>query len=73
MQKQDSSYPAKNEIGRISKVILENTNKELRYKLQLQQWNNTTTAINWFKKIEKKNECKFMIFDLFFKKQKTIR
>ena len=38
--------PAKNEIGRISKVILENINKELRSKLQLQQWNNTTAVIN---------------------------
>ena len=32
--------PAKNEIRRISKVILESINKELRKKLQLQQWNN---------------------------------
>ena len=48
--------PAKNEIGRLSKVILENINKELRNKLQLQQWNNTTALINWFKKIEDKNK-----------------
>ena len=34
--------PAKNEIGRISKVILENINKELQNKLQLQRWNNAT-------------------------------
>ena len=54
----------KNEIGRISKVILENINKELRNKLQLQQWNNTTAVINWFKKIENKNKYKFMIFDI---------
>ena len=46
--------PAKNEIRRISKVILENINKELRNKLQLQQWNSTTAVINWFKNIEKK-------------------
>ena len=56
--------PAKNEIGRISKVILENINKESRNKLQLQQWNNTTAVINWFKKIENKNKYKFMIFDI---------
>ena len=44
-------------------MIIENINKELRNKLQLQQWNNNTTAvINWFKKIE--NKYKFMIFDL---------
>ena len=56
--------PAKNEIGRISKVILENINKKLRNKLKLQQWNNTSTVINWFKKIEHKNEYKFMVFDI---------
>ena len=32
---------AKSEIGTISKMILENINKELRSKLQLHQWNNT--------------------------------
>ena len=56
--------PAKNEIGRISKVILENINEELRNKLQLQQWNNTVAVINWFKKIVNKNKYKFMIFDI---------
>ena len=56
--------PAKNEIGRISKVILESINKELRNKLQIQQRNNTTVGINWFKKIEKKSKYKFMIFDM---------
>ena len=55
---------AKNETGRISKMILENINKELRYKLQLEQWNKTTAMINWFKKIENKNKYKFMIFDI---------
>ena len=47
---------AKNEIRRMSKVILENINKELRNKLQLQQWYNTTAVINWFKKIENKKQ-----------------
>ena len=56
--------PAKNEIGRISKVILENINKELRNKLQLKQWNNKTAVINWFRKIEDKNKYKFIIFDI---------
>ena len=41
--------PAKNEIGRISKVIVQKTNTALRTALQLQQWNNTNDVINWFK------------------------
>lgn len=43
-----------NEIGRISKVILENVNKELQNKLQLKQWKNTTAVISWFRKFETK-------------------
>ena len=43
--------PAKNEIGRISKVILSNINKELVTKLQLNQWQSSTEVINWFKNL----------------------
>ena len=55
--------PVKNEIGRISKVILENINKELQNKLPLQHWKNTTAVIDWFKKMENKTKYKFMVFD----------
>ena len=48
----------KNEIGKTIKVILKIIHKELRNKLQLQQWNNTTAVINWFKKIENKTNKK---------------
>lgn len=56
--------PAKNEIGRISKVILANINKELVTKLQLNQWQSSTEVINWFKNIDNKHECKFIVFDI---------
>ena len=56
--------PAKNEIGRISKVILSNINKELVTKLQLNQWQSSTEVINWFKNIDNKHECKFIVFDI---------
>ena len=45
-------------------MIFENINKELRSKLQLHQWNNTTAVINRLKKIENKNKYKFMMFDI---------
>ena len=45
-------------------MILENINKELRYELQLEQWNKATAMINWFKKTENKNIYKIMIFDI---------
>ena len=51
---------AKNEIVKTYKVILENINKEFLNNLQLQQWNNSTTIINWCKKIENKSKYKFM-------------
>ena len=56
--------PAKNEIGRISKVIVEEINKKLRSTLQLQQWKDTSDVIDWFNNIEQKQVHKFMIFDI---------
>ena len=56
--------PAKNEIGRISKVILENINSKLRNKLNLQRWKSTSDVIKWFQNIQNMNRCKFMLFDI---------
>ena len=38
--------PAKNELGKISKVILDSINKNIRENLQLDYWKNTNTVIN---------------------------
>ena len=40
--------PAKNEIGRISKSILDKINICLSEKLKLNEWKNATDGINWF-------------------------
>ena len=40
--------PAKNELGKISKVILDRINKNIRENLQLNQWKITFTVIHWF-------------------------
>ena len=56
--------PAKNELGRISKVIIANINSQLRSKLQLNQWGNTASVIEWFKNIYQKSIYKFMVFDV---------
>ena len=47
--------PAKNEIGRISKSILDKINICLWEKLKLNEWKNTTDVINWFEKIDEKH------------------
>lgn len=63
-----SGLPWKSGFGpgtsRISKVILANINKELVTKLQLNQWQSSTEVINWFKNIDNKHECKFIVFDI---------
>ena len=55
--------PAKNELGRISKTILDKINVNLRNSLHLNQWKNTQEVINWFKGIENKQHYKFIMFD----------
>ena len=47
--------PAKNELGRISKAILDNISKRLCTSLNINQWKNRATIIEWFKRIEQKH------------------
>eukprot|EP00794_Sanderia_malayensis_P007476 gene7476-biopygen6026 len=56
--------PAKSEIGRISKQILEKINTTIRTATALNQWKNTLSVINWFKKVENKQQHTFIIFDI---------
>ena len=56
--------PAKNELGRISKVILEKVNKEIKLKMNLNQWNSTADVIDWFVNIRDKKKHKFIMFDV---------
>ena len=55
--------PAKNDIGRISKSILDKINICLCEKLKLNEW-KTTTEVNWFEKIDEKHLHTFTIFDI---------
>ena len=56
--------PAKSEIGRISKQILENINTTVRQKTGLNQWKNSFSVINWFSDIQHKNHHTFAVFDI---------
>ena len=56
--------PAKNELGRISKLILDKINKKISQKFELNQWKNTDVVIDWFKQIKNKNLYKFATFDI---------
>ena len=55
--------PTKNEIGRKRKQILDQINSKLCEILKVNEWKNTATVTNWFKKIDSKNSHKFLIFD----------
>ena len=55
---------AKNELGRISKLILDKINKTISQKLKLNQWKNPDVVIDWFKQIKNKNLYKFPTFDI---------
>ena len=56
--------PAKNELGRISKVILDKTNLAIREHFSFNQRRNTQDVINWFNKIPDKKVHKFVVFDI---------
>ena len=43
---------------------MENINKTLIEKLNVNQWKNTETVIHWFKSIEQKSRCFFIQFDI---------
>ena len=56
--------PAKNEVGRLSKKILGKVNCKLRNVLHLNQWKNTESVIEWFKRLKHKSQHKFVVFDI---------
>ena len=56
--------PCKNEIGKISKIVLEKINKKLLKELDFNQWKNTDDVIRWFRNIPNKSQCKFIQLDI---------
>ena len=56
--------PAKNELGRISKSILDRINTSLRNLIKGNQWKDTREVIKWFKNITNKQKHKFIVFDI---------
>ena len=54
----------KNEIGRISKHILQNINKTLFEEIKVNEWKNIESVIKWFKSIPNKHLYRFLMFDI---------
>ena len=55
--------PTKSYVGKISKVILEDINKEIRRQTGLQQWTDTDQMLRWFTSLEK-GKFNLMKFDV---------
>ena len=56
--------PAKSDLGRVSKQILENINAEIKTTQTAQQWRNSNNVIEWFNQLENKELCTFTQFDI---------
>ncbi|KAJ8035062.1 hypothetical protein HOLleu_22153 [Holothuria leucospilota] len=56
--------PAKSEMGKVSKVILDTINTKIRSMSKVNQWRNTLSVIDWFRHIPDKNRCTFVVFDI---------
>ena len=56
--------PAKSDSGKISKLILDKINTQLRTILHVNQWRNTQNVIDWFGNIEEKSRHSFISFDI---------
>ena len=59
--------PAKNELGRISKLILDNINKKISQTFELNQWKNTDVVIDWFKQIKTYINLRLLILKNFIR------
>ena len=56
--------PAKSDSGKISKLILDKVNTNLRTILNVNQWKNTQNVIEWFNSTEQKSRHSFISFDI---------
>ena len=56
--------PAKSNIGKISKKLLQNINAQLRDRLELNQWRSTYEVIDWFNSLDNKTRRSFIQLDI---------
>ena len=53
--------PTKSQLGKIRKQISQKINKTLKSKLNLNQWQNSSEVIDWFKNIQQKSSHTFSL------------
>ena len=54
--------PHKSDKGKLSKIQVDKINKILILSTNVNQWNSTRTAIDWFKNLGNKKQCSFVNF-----------
>ena len=56
--------PAKTQIGRVSKTIVQDICVSLRQALNINQWRSTKDCIKWFEEYDKNDRCSFIKNDI---------
>ena len=56
--------PAKSELGKVSKIMLDQINKKIGDATRVHQWRNSESVIKWFKNIKDKRKHSFVSFDI---------
>ena len=54
------------DIGKISKIILDKINSNAVSSVQVNQWKKSQAVVEWFKKIRNKNNASFLVFETFY-------
>ena len=56
--------PSKTDIGKISKQILVRVINTILEKKKVNKWKNTSSVIEWYCNIKRKDQCSFAVFDI---------
>jgi hypothetical protein len=56
--------PAKSELGKVSKIILDDINARINSTIKVNQWQNSHSVIDWFQSVNNKSNHMFLSFDI---------
>ena len=56
--------PSKSQMGKISKIILQDICATMRIALNINQWHSTEDCIQWFNNLDKNDKCSFIKYDI---------
>ena len=56
--------PTKSEIGKVSKIMLDRINRDIKDKCSVNQWKSTKDVLDWFNNLNNKSTLSFLVFDI---------